>query len=48
MEKKITNSTFNRGLISNICKKLKKLDINQQNNIIKNRIKILIKGELSI
>jgi hypothetical protein len=35
-EKTITNPTSERGLISNICKKFKKLDSREPNNPIKN------------
>jgi hypothetical protein len=35
-EKIFTNSTFNRGLISNTYKELKKLDSREPNNLIKN------------
>ena len=37
-EKIFTNPTSDRGLISNICKELKKLDSREQNNPIKNRV----------
>jgi hypothetical protein len=37
-EKIFTNSTSNRGLLSNICRELEKLDSKEPNNPIKNRI----------
>ena len=34
-EKIFTNTTYDRGLISNVCKELKKLDSRESNNAIK-------------
>jgi hypothetical protein len=38
LEKFFTNPTFNRGLITNIYKELKKLESREENNPIKNGV----------